>query len=109
MRALCGAIISAGALVGLGLVCVGMGIRYENVNYHDANGTTVEYVKFGQMDTALTMAFVVLIIALLVGLGIAFVGLAYHHHRRGWEMHRAHGGLPGATPPATGTSERLSV
>ena len=30
MRALCGAIITAGALVGLGLTAIGIGTRYEN-------------------------------------------------------------------------------
>lgn len=30
MRALCGAIISAGALVGLGLTALGYGLRYQS-------------------------------------------------------------------------------
>ena len=97
------------ALIGLGLASVGLGLRYENFNYLKPDGTP-QFVEFKHLDTALVMAFVVLLIGLLIGLGVAFVGLAYHHHRRGWEMHRAHGSaLPGTTPPATGTSERLSV
>jgi hypothetical protein len=111
MRALCGAIITAGALIGLGLTCVGIGFRYQNIS-HDPVDPNIHWVQFLHLDAALLAAFVVFFIALLIGLGVAFVGLAYHHHRRGWEMHRAHGSaLPGTgtAPPATGTGERLSV
>ncbi len=83
MRALCGAIITAGALIGLGLIAVGLGIRYQDVPY--TTGADA-YVRFRQLDTALAVAFVAAILTLLVGLGTAFVGLAYHHERR----HREH-------------------
>jgi hypothetical protein len=33
---------------------------------------------------------------LLIGLGIAFVGLAYHHERRERERHRELGHVPGS-------------
>jgi hypothetical protein len=84
MRALCGAIITAGALIGLGLIGIGLGIRYQDVPY----GTGPEmYVHFKQLDTAMAVAFAALILTLLVGLATAFVGLAYHHERRTREHH----------------------
>jgi hypothetical protein len=79
MRALCGAIITAGALIGLGLIAVGLGIRYQDVPY--TTGADA-FVRFRQLDTALAVAFVAAVLTLLVGLGTAFVGLAYHHERR---------------------------
>ena len=79
MRALCGAIITAGALIGLGLIAIGLGIRYQDVPY---NAAADAYVHFKQLDTALAVAFVAAILTLLVGLATAFVGLAYHHERR---------------------------
>jgi ABC-type sulfate transport system permease component len=82
MRALCGAIITAGALIGLGLAGIGLGIRYQAVPY-----AADTYVRFRSLDTALAVAFVALILSLLVGLATAFVGLAYHHERRHREHH----------------------
>ncbi len=106
MRALCGAIIAAGSLIGMGLLAIAMGIRYADYPYRGADGKA-QFVYLRDMDTGLTIAFVVLGLSLVIGLGVAFVGLAYHHHRRHWEMHRTH-----ATPPAAGTTttgERVSV
>jgi len=42
------------------------------------------------MDTALMFILVALTATLLVGLGVAFLGLAYHHERRHHELHREH-------------------
>lgn len=84
MRALCGSIIAAGALVGLGLLSLGMGTRYAGFAERDLEGK-VQWVKFSQMDTPLIFAMVFLVAVALVGLGIAFVGLAYHHERRLYE------------------------
>ena len=81
MRALCGAIITAGALIGLGLASIGLGIRYQDVPY-----AADTYVRFRTLDTGLAVAFSALVLALLIGLGTAFLGLAYHHERR----HREH-------------------
>jgi len=111
MRALCGAIITAGALIGLGLLSVGIGMRYQGVVTHDAKGEP-QFIYFRHLDTAFLVAFAVLVAALVIGLGIAFVGLAYHHHRRHWEMTRLHhpatGGPPAtAAPPPPG--ERVSA
>jgi hypothetical protein len=90
MRALCGAIISAGALIGLGLLAMGMGERYSSYPYRDLQGDP-QFVHFKHLDTGLMIALVVLLLSLAIGMGIAFVGLAYHHHRRHMEMmHRHH-------------------
>jgi putative Mn2+ efflux pump MntP len=88
MRALCGAIITAGALVGLGLTAVGIGFRYQTYPYHDPTTGNAQWVALKHLDTALMLALVVAIAALIIGLGIAFVGLAYHHHRRHHELLR---------------------
>src|SRR5436190_595706 len=49
-------------------------------------------VKLSQMDRPLVFILVFLTSAAIVGLGIAFVGLAYHHARRDreflWEKER---------------------
>lgn len=78
MRALCGAIISAGALIGLGLTALGYGIRYQNFGINAINERTNQLFGIPSM----VLILVVLIIGLLVGMGIAFVGLAFHHERR---------------------------
>jgi hypothetical protein len=92
MRALCGAIITAGALVGLGLTALGIGTRYTMERATTGNGEPV-LVHISQMDRPLVFILVLLTCVLLVGLGIAFTGLAYHHHRRErehlWERERA--------------------
>ena len=78
MRALCGAIITAGALIGLGLASIGLGIRYQGV----ALTPPGDYIHFKQLDTAMAVALVTLLLTAAVGLATAFVGLAYHHERR---------------------------
>jgi hypothetical protein len=89
MRALCGAIISAGAMIGLGLAAIGVGTRYAKFDYYEQDGKTVQYIKFGQMDIGFIVIIVLLICTLLVGLAIAILGLAYHHQRRHLEhLHR---------------------
>jgi hypothetical protein len=121
MRALCGAIITAAALIGLGLTAQGIGQRYtmdpayyyepgsrdkEKDKEGEAKSETKEgqgrtwtakpaRVKFGDMDRPLIFTLVFLTCMALVGLGIAFLGLAYHHQRRErefqWEKERAAG------------------
>jgi putative Mn2+ efflux pump MntP len=97
MRALCGAIIAAGALIGLGLTAIAEGMRYSAFPYYeDPEHKTIQYVGLWHMDTSLMLAFAVTTITLVIGLAVAFLGLAYHHHRRHHEMlHRA--GAAGAT------------
>ena len=80
MRALCASIITAGALVGLGLSAVGVGMRYQNLVARDL--ASITYVKWVQLDTPMMLIIVALLATLLVGLGTTFLGLAYHHERR---------------------------
>lgn len=80
MRALCGAIITAGAVIGLGLTALGFGTRYSS-----GVGTEV-HVKLSEMDRSLVFILIFLTCVAVIGLGIAFLGLAYHHHRRHLEM-----------------------
>lgn len=83
MRALCGAIITAGALIGLGLTAIGYGVRYQNF------GSTINPdTKQIYAAPSLAIIEVTLLIGLVVGLGVAFLGLAYHHYRRHHEMLR---------------------
>lgn len=86
MRALCGSIITAGALIGLGLSALGVGTRYQNLAANDP--ASITYLKWIQLDTPLMLIIVVLLLTLLVGLSTAFVGLAYHHERRYYERYR---------------------
>jgi hypothetical protein len=89
MRALCGAIITAGALIGLGLTALGFGVRFQGMNLVNEN----THAQYGA--TSLTVLLAVLFCAMLIGLGIAFVGLAYHHERRERERHRELGHVSG--------------
>jgi hypothetical protein len=84
MRAICGAIITAGALVGLGLTALGMGIRYQTF------GPDVTHPNSQQLygSPSLMLILVVLLVSLMVGMGAAFLGLAYHHERRHHEQLR---------------------
>jgi hypothetical protein len=88
MRALCGSMITAGALIGLGLSALGLGTRYQNLATNEP--ASITYLKWIQLDTPMMLILVVLLLSLLVGLATAFVGLAYHHERRCYE--REHGG-----------------
>lgn len=83
MRALCGAIITAGALIGLGLTAIGYGIRYQN--FGDAINPDTKQIYAAP---SLAIIEVTLLVGLLIGLAVAFIGLAYHHYRRHYEMLR---------------------
>ena len=91
MRALCGAIITAGALIGLGLAALGIGTRYTGQHVFREGGKPL-LVHLTEMDRPLVFTLVFLVCAVIVGLGITFVGLAYHHYRRHhehlWETER---------------------
>jgi len=93
MRALCGAIITAGALIGLGLTSIGLAQRYQSFPYLDAEGKA-QWVPFKNLDTSLMVVLVTLLASLAIGMGVAFVGLAYHHHRRHHELLRDKERLP---------------
>jgi len=85
MRALCASIITAGALIGLGLAAIGLGTRYHALGMQDP--AKIVYVKWIQLDTAMMLILVVLLCAAVVGVAAAFLGLAYHHERRHHERH----------------------
>jgi hypothetical protein len=104
MRPLCGALMTAGALIGLGLFSLGYGTRYAAYAERNADGQFREdyWVKFSQMDTTLLIVLVLLAASLMIGMTIAFVGLAYHHQKRLHEMQRH---LGQARPP----NPRISV
>jgi len=105
MRALCGAIITAGALIGLGMTAIGFGQRYslDHPRRVAEPGVTADAkvsadaqpvaLHLSQMDRPLVFMLVFLTGAAVVGLGITFVGLAYHQIRRERE-YRLH--LPAA-------------
>jgi len=82
MRALCGAIIAAGALIGLGLTALGFGIRFQSVGLDQHPET---HAVWGA--TSMTICLVVLLICVLVGIATAFLGLMFHHERRYRELH----------------------
>jgi hypothetical protein len=82
MRALIGAIIAAGALIGLGLTNLGIGLRYQHVQYKPGKTDVLYDVKLHEIDNPLQFGWVFLAGMALIGLAIAFVGLAYHHERR---------------------------
>jgi hypothetical protein len=85
MRALCGSIITAGALIGLGLCAVGVGLRYQHVGSNDP--ATIVFIKWIQLDTPMMLLIVALLLLAIVGLATTFLGLAYHHERRHYERH----------------------
>jgi hypothetical protein len=102
MRPLCGAIIAAAALIGLGLTAIGFGNRYhtglENV---DKDGNPI-LLHLSQMDKPLIFIMVFLVCCAAIGLGITFIGLAYHHHKRHVELLHRLGRIPGAPPVGVG-------
>jgi hypothetical protein len=85
MRALCGAIITAGAMIALGLVALGFGLRY-----HTMADNRLVHVHLDDMDRPLLFMLVFATGVAIIGLGLAFVGLAYHHKRRTDELALAH-------------------
>jgi hypothetical protein len=125
MRALSGAIITAAALIGLGLTAEGIGNRYANFLIYkpvavdvSANGKSPEasakekptqnvktepdfeksQIKIRDLDNPMKLCMTVLFLAALIGIGITFVGLAFHHHRRYYEHQRLYGPPPAGTP-----------
>jgi hypothetical protein len=86
MRAICGAIITAGALIGLGLTSLGLGTRYASYYARTGPEGTVDFaasqLHFGALDNPLKLILILLVIGLIIGVCVAFLGLMYHHHRR---------------------------
>jgi hypothetical protein len=88
MRALSGAILTAGALIGLGLTAIGIGQRYSIERPFTEDGEPV-LVRLSKMDRPLIFILVFLTSAAVIGLGVTIAGLAYHHVRRERELERA--------------------
>jgi hypothetical protein len=84
MRALCGAIVTAGALIGLGLTAIAYGLRFQEF------GPAALHPESHQLYGIPTLGLILisLLISMIIGMGIAFLGLAYHHERRYWEQER---------------------
>ena len=102
MRAICGAIITAGAMIGMGLTAIGFGTRYHSGLQDVDKDNNPILLHLSQMDKPLVFILVFMTATAIIGLGIAFVGLAYHHHRRHHEMLHLYGhGAAGKQPTAT--------
>ena len=86
MRALCASIVTAGALIGLGLTALGLGMRYQGVGVADPD--KMIFIKLAQLDTAMLLVLVVLLSVSIIGIAATFLGMAYHHERRHFERHR---------------------
>jgi hypothetical protein len=101
MRAICGAILAGCAMIGLGLTAIGFGTRYHTgLENLDKDGNPI-LLHLWQMDKPLIFILVFLTSMAIIGLGIAFVRLAYHHHRRHHEMLHLYGraGTPQSSAP----------
>ncbi len=78
-------------MIGLGLTALAFGIRFQGMTQAHESG------QLWGIPT-LVICLVVLLISIIIGLGIAFLGLAYHHERRHIEMHRDFGHSPRSEP-----------
>lgn len=102
MRALCGSIITAGALIGLGLFSLGVGVRYQYFSERkEGVGGELDFVHLKNIDSPLGLCLTVLLLSLLIGLATAFIGLALHHERRHRERLRDMAALGGHTAGTT--------
>jgi len=83
--------MAAGAFIGLGLTALGIGTRYSAERAFE-DGKPV-LARLSSLDGPLVFILVLLTCAALVGVGVAFLGLSYHHFRRErehqWERERA--------------------
>jgi hypothetical protein len=109
MRALSGAIITAAALIGLGLTAQGIGTRYTEFMIRKPAGDDASaplktepdfeksQIKIRDLDNPMKLCLTLLVLSALIGLGITFVGLMYHHQRR-FHEHLHRNGHPAGTP-----------
>lgn len=91
MRPLCGAIITVGALIGLGLTAIGFGARYGQMKAERDSAGEIVQLHLADMDKPLVFILVFLTAMAVIGLGMAFVGLMYHHHKRTLEHAHLYG------------------
>jgi hypothetical protein len=90
MRAICGAIIVAGAMIGLGLTALGIGNRYHKTLENIGSDNQIIPLHLHDMDRPMIYILGFLTVVAVIGMGITFLGLAYHHHRRHLEIMRDH-------------------
>jgi hypothetical protein len=81
MRALSGAIITAGAMIGVGLTALGFGIRFQGYPSTSVHNDELYGIP------SMVLLMVVLLACVIIGLGITFIGLMYHHMHRYYELH----------------------
>ena len=67
-------------MIGLGLTALGYGLRYGGPAFGPETINPSTHMLWG--SSSLMVILIVLLIALLIGLGTAFLGLAFHHYRR---------------------------
>jgi hypothetical protein len=104
MRPITGAIVTVGAALGLGLVSIGYGVRYQAFTYLNERTHDPQFVAFSHSDTTLMVLVIALLITLCIGLALTFVGLGYHHHKRVHELQH----VLGTGPPTMRTTTHAS-
>jgi len=62
--------------------------RYASFADRDINGE-IRYLMFKQLDSPLAIGLVVCVLAVLIGLVMTSLGLAFHHYRRHHELQHA--------------------
>jgi len=72
-------------MIALGLVALAFGLRY-----HTDGSNRLVHVHLDDMDRPLLFMLVFATGVAVVGLGLAFLGLAYHHKRRTDELALEH-------------------
>ena len=87
------------------MVSIGFGTRYQlTKETTDASGQPV-VMHLSQMDRPMVFILVFLTIAAIIGIGISFLGLAYHHHRR----HHEFCGTPAQRTPISVSRYRITT
>ncbi len=103
MRAICGAIIAAGAMIGIGLTAIGFGIRFQSFGLIPEEKSSSIYYATPSLMICLWTS----VAGMLIGLVVAFLGLAFHQERRYREVHPEW--RPEGTSRAPLGSERVTV
>jgi hypothetical protein len=92
-------------MIGLGMAAIGVGTRatvghVAVIRSDTAAGGTATTTEQTEPIGGKTLAYIIVLLTCVgaVGLGIAFLGLAYHHHRRYHEFLREHGGAASVAP-----------
>jgi predicted histidine transporter YuiF (NhaC family) len=81
-------------MIGLGLTALGYGIRFQNYLPDAVNKSSDQLYGI----PTLILIMVILIIGLLIGIGVTFIGLAFHHERRYYEEKHRQGNFKSDLP-----------